>query len=287
MGSPPVLHEGHYERAPEKVAPSHRNFPAHSPVSICALHDPPDSLEDRMRFVPTRSRTRWLLVCGTTAACIAAVATGTFAANASEQRAAAARPSSAATPAPPAEASPAPPAEASPAPPAEASSAPPGGGPAAPEPERAAPLGDVIASGIDLRSGEVVFYGVEIADKALPKTSFGIMAGVRRGQGAPTSRVMANEFDGSDRAPGFHAVSGAMNVEGDDIPTFGYYAGPATKITAGGVTARQAVWSEDPRVVVFWFDPADVPEDFTASNLAAFDRAGRKLPTGHSEVGVG
>ena len=102
-----------------------------------------------------------------------------------------------------------------------------------------------------------------------------------------TRRLHRRRVDGSDRAPGFHAVSGAMNVEGDDIPAFGYYAGPATKITAGGVRARQAVWSEDPGVVVFWFHPADVPENFTASNPAAFDRAGRKLPTGHSEVGVG
>jgi hypothetical protein len=240
-----------------------------------------------MRFIATRSRTRWLLVCGTTTACIAAVATGALTANAAEERRPAARPSSEASPAPRPEASPAAQPEASPAPPPEAGPARSSDRPGAPEPDQAAPLGDVIASGIDLRSGEVVFYGVEVADKALPETSFGIMAGVRKGQGAPTSRVMANEFDGSDRAPGFHAVSGAMNVEGDDIPTFGYYAGPAAKITAGGVTARQAVWSEDPGVVVFWFDPADVSRDFTASDLAAFDRTGRKLPTGHSEVGVG
>lgn len=240
-----------------------------------------------MRFIPTHSRTRWLLACGTTAACIAAVATGTLAANAAEERRPAARPSSEASPAPRPEVSSALRPETSPAPPPEASPAPPADRPGAPEPEQSAPLGDVIASGINVRSGEVVFYGVEVADKALPKTSFGIMAGVRRGQGGPTSRVMTNEFDGSDRAPGFHAVSGAMNVEGDDIPTFGYYAGPAAKITAGGVTARQAVWSEDPGVVVFWFDPADVSRNFTASDLAAFDRAGRKLPTGHAEVGVG
>ena len=154
--------------------------------------------------------------------------------------------------------------------------------PAGSEPPAVA-LGDVIRTG----SGDWVLYAQEIDDKAIPKTHFGIMLGRQKAGGKPTADVMANEAGGSDRSPGFHAVEGSMNVNGRQTPTFGYYAGPARKITGQAhgktVTAGLATWSEDPSIQVFWFAPSvqDV------GHLAALDKDGHKLPAGHSTIGVG
>jgi hypothetical protein len=127
-----------------------------------------------------------------------------------------------------------------------------------------------------------VFYGVKVDVKQLPETTFGIVAGFRSADGKVTSEYATNEFEGSDEAPGFHAVSGGMN----GIPSFGYYAGPVAKITAKidgkAVTAHQAAWSVDPNIVVFWFDSAADPTD-----LEAFDASGKKLPAGNTGVGHG
>lgn len=71
------------------------------------------------------------------------------------------------------------------------------------------------------------------------------------------------------------------------IPAFGYYSGPAAKITAtiGGKTvqAHQTDWSEDPSVKVWWFDYSTKEP----SNLAAFDAAGAPLPLGDNTFGRG
>jgi hypothetical protein len=78
-----------------------------------------------------------------------------------------------------------------------------------------------------------------------------------------------------------------MDVDGVDFPFFGYYVGPARKIVSGKVTAQQQAWSEDPSVIVFWFDPADAPQGFTAKALTAYDKGGDKLPVGNRKPGVG
>ena len=144
-------------------------------------------------------------------------------------------------------------------------------------------LGDVIPSGF----GDVVFYGVPVQIPQLPETTFGIMAGARDAAGGLTNLVATNETSGSDKAPGFHAVAGGMEVSGHEVPTFGYYYGPAARITGRiwGTTgvAHQARWSEDPNVVVFWFDPGVADPE----NLQAFDAAGTELPAGDTGVGHG
>ncbi|WP_328446358.1 hypothetical protein [Amycolatopsis sp. NBC_00438] len=160
--------------------------------------------------------------------------------------------------------------------------------PVSPPPTRdAAPehevLGDVIGTGLRDSSGELVFYGVKLREPRLPDTTFGIMGGIRDAAGGLTDLIVANEFAGRDKAPGFHSVTGGANLDGHDVPSFGYYAGPAAKITStGGVVAHQATWSEDPNVVVFWFDSAADP-----GRLRAYDAAGNKLPTGNTGVGHG
>jgi len=161
---------------------------------------------------------------------------------------------------------------------------------AAPERGRPAPaagpqadngvLGEVIATG----SGKWLLYATPIDAAELPDTHFGLNLGLPGPDGRPVTVVTVNETKGSDRAPGFHAVEGAMEVGGHKTPAFGYYVGPAAKIvaTAEGrtVTARQAVWSEDPSVVVFWFDLDAGP----LSRLKAYDSAGQTLPAGNNKV---
>jgi hypothetical protein len=157
--------------------------------------------------------------------------------------------------------------------------------PAAAEPAHRK-LGAVVDTGYRAKDGAWVIYAVAIEEKALPGTRFGVMAGLRRGDGTVTDVVVANETEGPDRAPGFHAVQGGMEIDGRPSPSFGYYAGAAAKITAriGGrtVTARQAAWSEDKAVKFFWFDPAAG----MISDLKAYDK-GRSLPTGDNGVGLG
>jgi hypothetical protein len=145
-------------------------------------------------------------------------------------------------------------------------------------------IGDPVPTGLTAGTGEYVLYGKAVDDAALPDTTFGFMLARRLPDGRIEDLVMTNETEGPDTAPGFHAVQGPT---GPGMPTFGYYAGPAARITAtaGGrtVTAEQAVWNADSRVVVFWFPPAGP----SLTGLAAFDAAGRALPAGHNGIGVG
>jgi hypothetical protein len=103
--------------------------------------------------------------------------------------------------------------------------------------------------------------------------------------------VLVNETKGPDRAPGFHSGEGPMTVEGEQAPAFGYYVGPARRITvkANGktVTAKQATWSDDPSVVVFWFDTARVKHGAALTGATAYDKAGKKLARGSAGFGVG
>ncbi len=149
-------------------------------------------------------------------------------------------------------------------------------------------LGELIHTGIRTAQGELVIYGVPVDEAQLPGIHFGFMAGA--GQ-PPAPLVETNETAGSDRGPGFHAVEGGIVTNGVAVPEFGYYVGPAAKITAavGGrrIQAHHATWSEDSSVVVFWFDPADVKPGTDATHLAAYDANGRALPAGDNGVGHG
>jgi hypothetical protein len=69
---------------------------------------------------------------------------------------------------------------------------------------------------------------------------------------------------------------------------FGYYVGPATRITATvdgrRIQAGQARWSQESQIVIFWFDPADVPDGTAPTNLAAYNAAGSRLPAGDTKI---
>ena len=146
-------------------------------------------------------------------------------------------------------------------------------------------LGDIIHTGVD----GWLLYTTSIDDPALPDTHFGVNVGLAAPNGQPVTVVTTNETTGSDRSPGFHAVQGTMEVETHITPTFGYYIGSAVRITATAngtgrtVNAHRATWSEDPSVVMFWFNP-DVG---SVRNLKAYGSDGQRLPAGRNGIGVG
>jgi hypothetical protein len=165
--------------------------------------------------------------------------------------------------------------------------------PAAAAPQGDGTLGDVIRTGMAVPGGhgEWVFYAVPVDERALPDTKFGIMLGVRDTAGELHPVIVSNEVKGGDRTTGFHADTAAQNINGRDTPAFGYYAGGAKSIIGTvrdrKVSAHVAPWSEDPSVTVFWFTLADVPAQAQVTGIAAYDRTGKKLPSGSSGFGVG
>jgi hypothetical protein len=65
------------------------------------------------------------------------------------------------------------------------------------------------------------------------------------------------------------------------VSTYGYFVGPAKRIVGDHrgrkVNACLAPWSEDPRVVIFWFHPDDLRLGVRFDGILAYDSAGRKL----------
>lgn len=145
--------------------------------------------------------------------------------------------------------------------------------------------GHLVRTGSMDELGELVFYFYDLAEFATPDVRFGLVGARMSPEGRMFDFYATNETEGSGTAPGFHGASIA-NGNGR-IPAFGYYAGPAAKITAvidgKTVEAHQANWSEDPTIKVWWFDySASEPSD-----LAAFDGSGKPLPVGKSGFGRG
>jgi len=155
---------------------------------------------------------------------------------------------------------------------------------------RNAPYGAVISTGIRDSAGELVFYAVKVHTAQLPQTTFGVMGGYRKA-GKLTADVESNEFSGPDTAPGFHAVQSPTSANGHPVPEFGYYAGPAVKVTGvvngQRIQAGHARWSVNRTIVIFWFSPRDNPGAHTVTGLAAYNAQGKLLPAGHSSPGVG
>jgi hypothetical protein len=150
-------------------------------------------------------------------------------------------------------------------------------------------LGKVVGTGLRVGSAERVLWMVSLGSDA--EVPFGLVSGQRLPDGSLQSGVLANETEGSARSDGFHAAQAAMVVNGKATLAFGYYAGPATRITvkvAGRrVTAKLGAWSEDPSIVLFWFTPEQVRPGAELSALTAYDRDGTKLPGGNASFAVG
>lgn len=156
---------------------------------------------------------------------------------------------------------------------------------AAPAPTEAPPrpLGTVVDSGIRYGADERVFFMVPVDVPQLPRVTIGLVAGRRAPDGRLTSDFLVNDVSGSDRRPGFHEIGyDQQRVPADaSIPTFGYFVGPAARIvgTVDGrqVEARLVRWSEDPEVVIFWFDPKTLTPGTPLDGITARTAQGRRL----------
>lgn len=142
-------------------------------------------------------------------------------------------------------------------------------------------LGTLVDTGISSSQGELMIYGVKIDGSVAPGVTFGMMAGVRDATGSVTDVYLGNQTSGSDVAPGFHSLNGTLNAAGTFIPTFGYYVGPAAKITTTvhgqTVQAHLAQWSENSAVKILWFAQQDVPDSNLMTPPKAYDAAGNLL----------
>lgn len=145
------------------------------------------------------------------------------------------------------------------------------------------PAGAVVGSGIRYGADERVFYLVPVDVPGLPGVTIGLVAGRRSPTGELTTDYLVNDVEGSDRRPGFHQIGYDQQRVPTDapVPTFGYFVGPAARIvgTVDGrhVEARLARWSEDPRLVIFWFDPGVLTPGTPLDGIVARDARGRKL----------
>jgi hypothetical protein len=159
------------------------------------------------------------------------------------------------------------------------------------DPRQDGALGDVVDTGMRINGVPRLLWVTELEDPAMPGVSIGLAAGRRDAEGGLVTDLLSNEFVGSDRAPGFHALQAPTEIGSGTVPAFGYYVGDAARITvmADGkkVTARQAVWSEDPSVVLFWFHLDQVGPADDLGKASAYDANGRALPAGNPAFGVG
>ena len=165
------------------------------------------------------------------------------------------------------------------------------GAPAANPDGNAPPWGSLVQAGTDVgTTNSLVLYGIHIDDAAIPCTHFGLMVGTVDASGNATGVYEANEFDGSDLTPGFHAVSMVGKAFAGTY-FVGYYVGPASSISVivDGVptAAHVAVWSVNPDVK-FWWLGGSANGNPTYGALTAKDAKGNLLPVGsHAQPGVG
>jgi hypothetical protein len=165
------------------------------------------------------------------------------------------------------------------------------GAPAANPDGNAPPWGSLVQAGTDVgTTNSLVLYGIHIDDAAIPCTHFGLMVGTVDASGTATGVYEANEFDGSDLTPGFHAVSMVGKVFAGTYYV-GYYVGPAATISVvvNGVptAAHVAAWSVNSDVK-FWWLGGSANGNPTYGALIAKDAKGTLLPVGaHAQPGVG
>jgi hypothetical protein len=151
------------------------------------------------------------------------------------------------------------------------------------------PFGKVVSTGIRAGGDERVLYAVAL-DPTPPGatgSTFAIVAGRRSMSGNVTGEYMTTETAKADGIAGFHAIElgdsseFAPRYQSPAMPIFGYFVGPAARIVATRngkrIDAELAHWSENPGVVIFWFDPDLLPAPQANLQIDAFDADGLAL----------
>lgn len=150
--------------------------------------------------------------------------------------------------------------------------------PVTPPPQAQGQLGELVETGI----GQYVIYIKRAGgERGVP---WGVAMARRLDNGWVADARIGYARPGDARTPGFHGLHAPLTP---GVPVFGYYAGRPARVTvhhAGHVvTARQAPWSEDPAVTLFWFDPAlaGTPK---VQTFRAYAADGSEMPLGDTAV---
>ncbi|MEV4123007.1 hypothetical protein [Micromonospora sp. NPDC049645] len=142
-------------------------------------------------------------------------------------------------------------------------------------------LGRLVDSGVRHGDDRRVYYFVRVAVPGVPKVSIGLAAGRQAPDGSLTTDILVNDVEGSDRSAGFHEIGYDERSAAAPVPTFGYFVGPAQRITGAvdgrQVDARLARWSVDKQVVIFWFEPTQLTPGERLDGIIARDSSGRRL----------
>ena len=147
-------------------------------------------------------------------------------------------------------------------------------------------VGTVISTGYDQDRSQVL-YMVSFHDPKFSGVSLALVSGQAQ-RGRLVGQVRVNP-DGPSKSPGFcvfhRAPSGTQMM-----PSFGYYLGPATSIYATdrlnrSVVAKQAQWSKNPDVVVFWFNPGDLDSAQGLKTLTAQNSDGSRISVAWANLG--
>ncbi|GAB2608177.1 hypothetical protein Aab01nite_61400 [Paractinoplanes abujensis] len=145
-------------------------------------------------------------------------------------------------------------------------------------------LGTVVETGRQAEGRRWILY-VETADpNNLDETLTLILGRTKTGTIDDfTAEVVGRDQGAGRMAPGFHAVQAGRLVNGRTTPTFGYYVGDATRITARDestgrtVEAKRVPWSgfEPPdKAQIFWFDFTQGQRPAVLTDLRAYDADG-------------
>ncbi len=151
-------------------------------------------------------------------------------------------------------------------------------------------LGKVVETGREFGGRQWILY-VETTDPDDLDNTLTLVLGLTR---TLTIDDFSIAIVGSDRGagrmePGFHAVEAGRLYNGRTTPTFGYYVGDATRITARDaatgrtVQAHRTEWrgfAKADQMQIFWFDFTQGQTPPTLTDLTAYDRNGAELPTG-------
>ncbi|MCY1136536.1 hypothetical protein OWR29_00895 [Actinoplanes sp. Pm04-4] len=168
----------------------------------------------------------------------------------------------------------------------------PAAGPSAPLPSAvnsSAPgvLGAVIETGRQAEGRRWILYVETVDPDNLDETLTLILGRTKTGTIDDFRPEIESNDPGAGRmAPGFHAVKAGRLLNGRTTPTFGYYVGDATRITARDATtgktveAKRAAWSgfaPTEKAQIFWFDFTEGRPPATLTDLTAYDANGSEL----------
>lgn len=148
-------------------------------------------------------------------------------------------------------------------------------------------VGTIVETGQKAGGRRWVFYTETSNPHDLNKSLNLILGSTVTGTIDDFDKKIESSEPGTDRmAPGFHSVQAGSLLDGHTTPTFGYYVGNATRITARDtatgktVEATRAPWSSfggKPEAQIFWFAFTEGQPPATLTDIAAYDKKGARL----------